>query len=385
VIGCSRGMHRTTIFPLLLVACSDSTPAAPASPPAEAGTTEVGSDGAADASAFCDRCLEERLKGYCDSALLGAVIAVVETDGRRHYASCGHADLAKKRPVVVADRFRVGSITKTFTASLALGLVDEGALSLDATPESQGVAVDGATTITLRNLLGHTSGLFDYNSDLGFDWSRAWTIPEVIAWVTDRHDLMFEPGKEFSYSGTGYQVVSEMIGAKGRPSYAKALRARVLDKLALRDTFLQGAEAIPGGRTEGSRRVGTAFVVPEFPNDWASADGSLVSNVDDLLTFASKLLRERTLISTKAVETMVAPTRLPDGTTARFLGDEYGLGVFVRTDPRGPIYLHGGADFGFSAFVGIQPATGHAVAFLTNTEGVDPRAIAQLGWEALGH
>ena len=328
-----------------------------------------------------DACLKQDLDEMCQQVhVLGAVI-VVRTPTVRYRATCGFADIAQQRPLVPTDRFRVGSITKLFTAALALDLVDEDLLTLDTTPASQSVDIDNGGTIMLRDLLGHTSGLVEYNSEPTFDWSRAWTIPEVIEWVRTNHEPLYAPKTGFTYSGTGFQVAAAMIGAGGRPAYPVALRQRILAPLHLDSTYLDGAETLPGGKVDGAKRSGGAFAPRDFADDWASADGSLVTTADDLVTWGEHLFLARDVVSASSVDAMLAPTKLANGTTPQFLGGPYGLGVEILEGAAGgPIYGHGGLDFGFAAYVGVQPATGRAVAVVINTDGVDPRTFANVGW-----
>lgn len=337
-----------------------------------------------------DALVDAELERMCaDRAplVLGGVLAVVGTDGVRRYGTCGFADRARTREVGVDDRFRVGSVTKMFTSALMLMLVDEGVLSLDDTVASFGVVTDGADAIRVRHLLSHTSGLPDYGSHPDFDSSHDWTIPEVIAWVTDTLEPEFAPGMGVVYSNTGYQVLAEIAGSGGRPAYPVALRTRVLDRLDLGDTFLEGADAIPGGRVEGSIYAGgTESGPPPFTNDWAAADGSLVSSAPDLLTFMQHLFVDRDLVSEAQVTAMTTQATLEDGTPVVMFGDSdlpYGLGVFIEDAPGGPIYWHGGRDFGFRAYAGVQPATGRAVVVLLNNESEDPRLMANEAWARL--
>lgn len=373
-----RAVLRASVILLVTLALGCDPPPAPS----DAGTTP-------DAPPVLDALVDAELERMCAErapTVLGGVLAVVGRDGVRRYGTCGSADRAHTREVVPSDRFRVGSITKMFTAALTLMLVDEGAVSLDDTVASFGVVTDAADAIRVRHLLSHSSGLVDYNSEAAFDWSRSWMIPEVIAWVTDNYEPSFAPGMGVGYSGTGYQVLAEIAGSEGRPAYAVALREHILSPLGLGHTFLEGAEPILGGRVEGSIYTsGTEPGPPGITNDWASADGSLVSSAPDLLTFMQHLFVDRDLVSEAGVTAMTTQATLEDGTPVEVFGDRepYGLGVLIEDAAGGPIYWHGGTDYGFRAYAGIQPATGRAVVVLLNSETVNPRGIADEAWARL--
>lgn len=347
-----------------------------------AGAMDAAVDGAsADAPAASIDAQATVEQGCTATGALGAVLVVRDASGTRHVGLCGHADRARTRPVARRDRFRVGSVTKTFTSALVLSLVDDGAVSLDDTVASFGLVTDHADTITVRHLLSHTACLVEYNDAAasGFDWSRSWTIDEVVDWVTTQHEPLCDAGAEFHYSGTHFQVLAQIVRAEGRPAYPIALRQTLLDPLGLADTYLDGAETLPGGRVEGARRVGATIQAPEFSSDWASADGSLATTADDLVSWLEHLFIDRDVLSDATLAAMTTPTQLTDGTTPVFLDAHYGMGLEIEDAPDGTIYSHGGGDFGFAAYAGIQPSTGRAVAVVINTE-VDPRIFAALAW-----
>lgn len=352
---------------LALVACGGASGGSPADgalvPDAAPGTLE---------RVLTARCAED--------AILGATATVRAPDGTRAHARCGHADRARTRPVVDRDRFRIGSNTKSFTAALVLALADDGVLALDAPVDALGLPLEGADVITLRQLLSHTSGVFNYTSDPRFDWDRDWTADELLAWVAEAHEPAFAPGTTFGYSNTGYVALGQAVGAEGRVGYPVALRTRLLDPLGLADTLLEGAEPLPGGRVEGARRGGDA---PGGSDDWWSSDGSLVSTSDDLVTWLEALaLTEGGVVSEAARVTQLGPTHLGDGTEVRAFGSTGGMGVFRADDPAGAIYWHAGQDFGFTAYMAVQPATGRALAVVTSAEDLDISTLGDTLWRA---
>ena len=364
-----------------LAACG-SSPATDASSPSalETGTPDAPSTRCARSPT----CLERSLSELCaEDLVLGAVLALEHEDGTRTVATCGHADLARTRPMQRGDRARVGSITKTFTATLALLGIARGELHLDDTVASHGVTTDAAELITVQQLLRHTAGLPEYNDDPAFDWSRPWTIDEVLAWVTAEREPSHAPGAAFGYSGTHYQAMAAVLARAGGNDYGSLLHARLLDPLGLEDTFLEGAEEVSGGRVEGSHPIGVELGPREHADDWASADGSLVSSVDDLLTFFERTFVTRDVLPAAQLDAMLTVTSLPGGEIPSFLGNPYGMGVQLEDATAGTIVLHGGRDFGFVAYVGVQPDTGRGVAVLVNSDHADPRRYADLGWALL--
>jgi len=175
-------------------------------------------------------------------------------------ARSGVADLRTGRPVPRGGYFRMGSNTKTFVATLVLQLVAEGRLSLDDTVERwlpgivAGNGNDGRT-VTVRHLLQHTSGLYNYTNDLnelaspeGYESVRfrSWRPTELVA-MAMRHPPNFAPGTHWDYSNTGYILVGMIIEAVTGRTWDIEVRDRVIRPLGLRHTFS------PGDRSLSSR------------------------------------------------------------------------------------------------------------------------------------
>src|SRR3712207_4035782 len=138
-------------------------------------------------------------------------MALVREPGRSSLYATGASQLRPRRALRSTDRFRVGSVTKTFVATVVLQLAGEARLSLDDSVERwlPGL-VPGGDRITIRQLLNHTSGLYDYEDDqsvfkpyLEGDFAFAYTPQQLIA-VSNAHGPNFAPGTSWSYSNTGY-------------------------------------------------------------------------------------------------------------------------------------------------------------------------------------
>src|SRR5438093_623042 len=180
------------------------------------------------------------------------VIVFARNGTRSLRLAAGVADRAHGTPMRIGDRFRVGSVTKTFVAALVLQLAGEGKLSLDDTVEKwvPGL-VPGGDRITVRELLNHTSGLFDYLNDgdgtvlqpyVKGDLGHVWT-PQAIVGVATKHPPHFPPGGGWSYSNTGYIVLGLIVEAATGDSLAAELK---------RPLFVWGGPRLgPGRRLPG--------------------------------------------------------------------------------------------------------------------------------------
>ena len=205
------------------------------------------------------------------------VIVYVADDGREYEATAGTT-----RPEPDA-RFRVGSVTKTFTAAIVLQLVEEGRLDLDDTLEEHlpGVVPRGAS-ITIRQLLSHRSGLADitdFPAWLEQASRSATTRPVDTLRYAASQPMAFRPGSEWGYSNTNFIALGLVIEKLTGETYASQLEKRILEPLRLDDTELPAARTVDGLRDAGEN--------PDVP--WAA--GAIVSTTRDLARFYSALLQ----------------------------------------------------------------------------------------------
>jgi D-alanyl-D-alanine carboxypeptidase len=234
----------------------------------------------------------------------GALV-LVRDDGHVWTATAGFADAAARLRLRPADRFRVGSVTKTFVAAIVLQLAAERRLRLDDPLERwlPGLLPDGRR-ITIRDLLAHRSGLADVADDPAvLDGSRAtWPAERLVALVASEPRLD-APGATFHYSSTNYIVLGLVIErVTGRPLAAE-LHRRILAPIRLGDTsFVPGR--ISGRHVHGYRFPAHQGVVDvaAAPRDleprsarWAGASGDVVSSAPDLAGFLRALFTGRLL------------------------------------------------------------------------------------------
>lgn len=282
---------------------------------------------------------------FARSPLAPGIVARVDAPGLHWERAVGKADRAAGTPLNVGNTFRIASVTKTFTAAAVLTLVDQRRLTLDATVARYlpspylGLLRRGGydpNLISVRMLLNHTSGLYDYATDDGYretalaDLRRHWTPAEQIGWAMDHGSPYGAPGALFHYSDTGYVLLARIVEAVTGSGQAAAYR-RLLryDRLGLTATWFETLEPVPGG---AGARAHQYYVDPaaDLDLDTYAADpsfdlyggGGLVSSVADLNRFYRALLDGRVL-SRAALRTML--TLVPTGN-----GDAAGMGIFPR-------------------------------------------------------
>ncbi|MEV0390121.1 serine hydrolase domain-containing protein [Nonomuraea sp. NPDC050643] len=278
----------------------------------------------------------------------GAVAAIAEVrDGDKVWrGASGRARLGAARPAPVDGRFRIGSVTKSFTATVVLQLVGEGRLSLsDSVERWLPGLVDRGAGITVRHLLQHTSGLPEYTTGMMDRWGvprqryRTWSARELVA-RAEALPRRLAPGAGFDYSNTNYIVLGLLIERVTGGSYAAEIGKRILRPLGLRHTHLPGASpAVPGPHAHAYVPVTRkGKVVPvdltRFDPTMAGAAGEIISTTADLNRFYRALFQGG----------LLRPAQLKE---MKDLGrtEEYGLGLEAGPLPCGTAWGHGGGPF----------------------------------------
>ncbi|MFJ8219205.1 serine hydrolase domain-containing protein [Bacillus cereus] len=302
------------------------------------------------------------------------ILAKTSEGGKTWGYAAGIADLRTKKPMKTDFRFRIGSVTKTFVATVLLQLAGENRLNLDDSIEKwlpgviQGNGYDGKQ-ITIRQVLNHTSEIADYIQSKDFDimdTKKSYTAEEFVKMgISLPPD--FAPGKGWSYSNTGYVLLGILIEKVTGNSYAEEIEDRIIEPLDLSNTFLPGnSSVIPG--TKHAR----GYVQPDGASELkdvtysnpGSSDGEMISTADDLNKFFSYLLGGK-LLKEQQLKQML--TTVPTGREGM---DGYGLGIFETKLPNGvSIWGHTGGALGFTTLVGGKLGGKHTLVVNWNSLG----------------
>jgi D-alanyl-D-alanine carboxypeptidase len=309
----------------------------------------------ADASGALPR---RELQGLLDeltAAGMPGAIGLARHDRRTWQGASGLGTLDPARPMRPTDRFTIGSVTKTFVATVILQLVGEGRLALDDSVDRRlpGLVPNGAN-ITVRQLLNHTSGLFNYTEDprifapyLSGDFSYVWRPRQLVA-IAIEHQPLFPPGARYSYSNTGYILLGLIVQNVTGTGLRQQLQARIFRPLNLDGTtFPQTETAIRGPHAHaylmGAGPDGGLLDVTGLSRTWAWAAGGMISTAEDLARFHRALLHGR-LLRPSLLRQML--TTVPtDG------GLRYGLGIATLDLPCGSVIGHDGGDAGTQTWV----------------------------------
>ncbi|WP_280490528.1 serine hydrolase domain-containing protein [Nocardia carnea] len=301
----------------------------------------------------------------------GALLEVRDGHGRTVLTS-GVADIETRAPMAGDSRFRIGSMTKVFVATVVLQLVSEHRVALDAPIEQylpgtiRGNGHDG-NDITVRHLLQQTSGLPDYLDHLTPERILRNPLehhdPQELVHIALAHPRLFPPGTDWDYSSTNYLLAGLLIeNVTGRP-YGEAVGRRIIEPLGLRDTSVPGSEpSIPGDHPRGYGRQGNSGPIDltEFSPSSAGAAGAMISSAADVNRFLDSLVNGR-LLPRPELQAMM--TTRPTGNSRNAA---YGLGLQSTPLPcGGSSWGHSGEIFGFQT-IGATTTDGRSATVMAN-------------------
>lgn len=295
----------------------------------------------------------------------------IETRDERGTRSvvAGVGNLRTHEPPRASGQFRIGSVTKSFTATLVLSLVADGRIDLDAPIDRYLPGVlPYSEQITVRQLLQHRSGLFDYGSVL-------WANPQLVARsryrdyapadlvrIATQKPLQFVPGSQFLYSNTDYVMLGMLVEKVTGDSYAHELSRRVLDPAGLRHTYLAGHDprlrqpSAHGYEAVHSPTRLTDLTTYNMSVAWAS--GNIVSTTHDVNLFYSALLDGRLLPPTLLRQMQQSEPAFP--------GFEYGLGLGHTEMCGQQVWGHVGGVPGYGTYSFTSPQSARQITISVN-------------------
>jgi len=304
--------------------------------------------------------------------------AIVTRHGQRIFAGArGLADVAEHKPLQPNNIIRMGSLTKQLTAAVLLQLVDEGRVSLDdplSKYRPDFPAPGGSATI--RQLLDHTSGIQSYTAIPGFmteaNTARPYTTDTLIAVFRDMPSVS-KPGTQWAYNNSGYVLAGAIIEAvTGKPWY-QAIEERLTRPLGL--TSIQYGDDMPTTAWASGYTSKDGAVRPAQKIDMSApqAAGGLVGAVGDFARWTYALHHGRVLRPATYAQ-MVAPTKLPDGTTKN-----YGFGLEIGAIQGARTFEHSGGIFGATTEAIYLPDQDVFVGVFANSDkpATDPNILAR--------
>ncbi|GGX97317.1 serine hydrolase domain-containing protein [Streptomyces hiroshimensis] len=373
----TRTVHRALAGALAAAAMAAAALTAPAA--AEAADAPSAAGGGHGRHSATRSAMEAQV-----AAGIPGVLGQARDDHGTWRASAGVGDRTTQRPRLPQDRFRIASISKVFTSVVLLQLEAEGRIGLDDSVERwlpgvvRGNGHDGRE-ITVRQLLNHTSGIYNYSEDPGFqkligpdflEHRFDTYTPDALVKVATAHAPYFRPGGGWHYSNTNYVLAGMITEKVTGHSYATEINRRIIRPLGLTATTLPGtAPELPNphGRAYSTLLAEPApdpkiYDVTELNPSWGGAAGEIISTTGDLNRFYGALIGGKLLPKAQQRELLTgvsASDQMP--------GVRYGLGVYTAPLSCGvTVWMHTGGIHGSASIAASTLDGRHTAAFNFN-------------------
>jgi CubicO group peptidase (beta-lactamase class C family) len=303
----------------------------------------------------------------------GVAVGVLR-GGERDLQAWGITSLETQQPTRPDTLFQIGSISKVFCATLVMTLVDEGKVDLDTPlstylPDLTLADEEAHRSVTLRQVLSHTSGIYgDYFDDFGLGDDA---LAKSVATVSTLRQWT-RPGASWAYCNVGFNLAGAIVERVLDEPFEVAMRTRVFEPLGLDHSFYFAHEAIVHSVAVGhnlvepgkdEHEVARKYPLPRCVNP----AGGIISNVNDLLSFAAFHMSDRTVDGTQVLSPESIRTMQEPQTKAANFADEWGVGWDISWVDGVKVIGHGGTTNGFQARLAVVPDRQFAIAILTNS------------------
>jgi CubicO group peptidase (beta-lactamase class C family) len=313
----------------------------------------------------------------------GFAVLVAKNNEVIYRKAFGYANLELDVPMKPENIFRIGSITKQFTAAAILKLEEEGKLSLqdDITKFIEDYPTHGHT-ITIEHLLTHSSGIKSYTSMKEWDAEmrkKDFTPAEMIDFFKNQ-PMDFAPGEEFLYNNSAYFLLGHIIEKASGKTYEEYLKDTFFEPLGMTGTSYGNPSRVIKNRAAGYMKKNGEFVNAEFLSmTQPYAAGSLLSNVDDLFTWYTAVMNDKVISKENRVKAHTS-FKLNNGKPTG-----YGYGWFLGNIQGSPMIEHGGGINGYLTASLWLPDEKVFVAVFSNCNAMPPQSTAfKLAAAAIG-
>ncbi|MEU8842761.1 serine hydrolase domain-containing protein [Streptomyces roseus] len=322
------------------------------------------------------RQLDDAVRKVMDEAKVPGVMVSLSAPGKGSYVRAfGVADKATGAPIRTDMNMRIGSVTKTFTVTALLQLVDQGKVRLDDPIGTYVAGVPNGDRITLRQLAEMRSGLFNYSEDEGFfkalttDPRRPFTPQELLAY-SFKHPVLFQPGAKFYYCNTNLILLGLVVEKQSGQRLGDYINEKVVRPAGLHHTFFPVGAEFPKPHSQGytdQTASGKTEDAADWNPSWGWAAGAMISDLEDLKAWTKVMATGTLLKPATQAERLKVVEALP--------GTGYGLGIFNVQGWIG----HNGSLPGYQALAVYLPEAKATLAVMLNTdvayEGSEPSTL----------
>lgn len=321
--------------------------------------------------------IDSLFKKYDAPDMPGASLMIIRDGAVLYKKSYGMADLEARAQASPSTCYRLASVTKQFTAMSVMILVERKKLSYedrltDFFPDFPSCG----KSITIRNILNHTSGLIAYEDLM----PESTTVPlldkDVLALLKKKDSTYFTPGSEYRYSNSGYSLLALIVEKVSGMRFAQFLKENIFDPVGMTSSvaFENGISTVPN-RAYGYSLRDTLDEKSYTRTDQSMTssvlgDGGIYSSTEDLFKWDQSLYSPR-IVSPQTLEQAFTPNILPDGKNS-----EYGFGWRISTYRDTRCIHHSGSTIGFRNEIQRYPEKHFSVIILTNRDAPDPGPLA---------
>jgi CubicO group peptidase (beta-lactamase class C family) len=271
----------------------------------------------------------------------------------------GYRDADKKIPHDASDIFQIGSLTKQFTSAIIMQLEKEGKLSVNDKLSKFFPGFKNGDKITIRHLLTHTSGLYDYTADttiMGTNVTKTYTRDQFIS-IFKKYQPDFEPGTKWSYSNTGYMMLGYIIEKVTGKSYAKNLRERIFQPLGMNHSGLDFTHLDNKQKSTGYFSISdeASMVAPVVDSTISFSAGSIYSTVEDLYKWERAIYTDK-ILPQSSWRKIFTPFK-----------NKYGYGWAIDSIYGKEVMAHSGGIHGFTSYIIRIPQEELTVIMLDNS------------------
>jgi CubicO group peptidase (beta-lactamase class C family) len=307
----------------------------------------------------------------------GCIAGARQNGNTLHLKAYGMANLEYGVPLTTESISESGSVAKQFTSAVMVLLAKQGKLSLDDDIRKHLPEVPNfGPTITIRNLLTHTSGLRDQWALLGMTgWppgTQVHSIPLILDLVSRQRALNFEPGSLYLYSNTGYALAAAIVQRVTGKSLAEWSQDSLFAPLGMKDTeWRDDYRRVVKGRATAYSPVRNGAWQQDMPFTMVYGNGGLLTSIPDMLTWNDALTAGTAPLTSDVVKQLETPRPLTDGSESN-----YALGLTIDTYRGVREVSHGGATAGYRTFLARWPDQGLSVAVFCNAGSADAGGYA---------
>ncbi len=318
--------------------------------------------------------VDDLFSAFSGSAVPGASVVVIRNGRVVIRQAFGMADVERRVAATPETDYRLASVSKQFTAMAVMLLAKDGKLRYDQPvrdflPELPAAA----RAVTVRHLLNHTSGLWDYEDLIPETRTTQLDDRDVLALLAAKDSAYFPPGAQYRYSNSGYVLLGIIVARVSGMSFPDFVQTRIFAPLGMRASVVhvEGSDTVPHRAYGYSPRGGSFEQTDQSVTSATLGDGGIYTNVDDMTRW-DRALDGTALVDSATMALATTPPQLPAGAVK-----QYGFGWFVDTYRGEKRWRHTGETSGFRNAILRFPDRHLTIVILTNRSSGEPQAIAE--------